>query len=93
MIRHRIKTTKPIGMVGKMKYANAPALQFGTTALIAEVKKSAIPKTCKLISGATGNSLKLTSKQRGSYISVLVTGISSGTAATSWLSASTLKVS
>jgi len=54
---------------------------------------SAIPKTCKLISGATDNSLKLTSKQRGSYISVLVTGTSSGTAATSWLSASTLKVS
>lgn len=31
MIRPRIKTTKPIGTLSKMKYANAPALQFGTT--------------------------------------------------------------
>lgn len=33
MIRLSIKTTKPIGTVSKIKYANAQALQFGATAL------------------------------------------------------------
>ncbi len=38
MIRPIIKTTKPIGTVSKMKYANAPALQFGATAHSGEMR-------------------------------------------------------
>lgn len=52
MIRLMIKTTKPIGTVSKIKYANAPALQFGATAQSGDMR-TPIAAT---ISGETANS-------------------------------------
>jgi hypothetical protein len=49
-------------------------------------------KKCTKITGATGSSFKLKSKQRGKYVAVLVTGTSLGTAGTTWLSKTTTKV-
>jgi hypothetical protein len=51
-----------------------------------------VPSTCKKISGATRSTFKLTSAQRGKYVAVLVTGASLRTAATAWLSTTTVKV-
>ena len=59
-----------------------------------EVKSatSTISTKCKSISGATKNTFKLTSAQKGKYVTVLVTGTSAGTPKTSWLAKSTGKV-
>ena len=54
--------------------------------------RSAIPTSCKKITGATKSTFKIARAQKGKYISVLVTGISSGTSKTTWLSKSTSKV-
>jgi hypothetical protein len=59
------------------------------SAAIATIPQS---KKCKQITGATGNTFKLKSKQRGKYVAVLVTGTSLGTAGTTWLSKTTTKV-
>jgi hypothetical protein len=48
-----------------------------------------IPSTCQKITGATKNTLKLASAQKGKYLAVAVTGTSTGTTATKWLSKST----
>jgi uncharacterized repeat protein (TIGR02543 family) len=55
--------------------------------------RSTVPSNCTKISGAIGTSLKLASAQNGKYITVLVTGTSTGTTKTSWLAKSTGKVS
>jgi hypothetical protein len=51
-----------------------------------------VTKSCKPIRGATGDSFKLTAKQRGKFVSVLVTGTSIGTSSTSWLTKSSARV-
>jgi hypothetical protein len=55
--------------------------------------RATVPSTCKKITGATKNKLKLAKAQKGKFISVLVTGKGTGTTATKWLSKSTTKVS
>jgi len=57
------------------------------------IPKSALPTSCKKISGAAKTSFKIVSAQKGKYLAVLVTGSSAGTTKTSWLSKSTSKVS
>ena len=64
---------------------------YSCTAKITSVKAT-IPGTCKKISSATKSTLALTKKFKGKYIAVAVTGRSTGTAATKWLSKSTAKV-
>jgi len=54
--------------------------------------RSTIPSNCKKISGAIGTSLNLASAQKGKYITVLVTGASTGTTKTTWLAKSTGEV-
>ena len=53
---------------------------------------STVPSACKAISGAIKYTLKLTNAQKGKWVTVLVTGTSSGTSKTSWLAKSTGKV-
>ena len=53
---------------------------------------SALPTTCKVISGANKNTFKIASSQKGKFITVLVTGSSAGTTKTIWLSKSTSQV-
>jgi uncharacterized repeat protein (TIGR02543 family) len=48
-----------------------------------------IPSTCKSISKATKSTLAVTSSFKGKYLAVAVTGTSTGTSATKWLSKST----
>jgi len=52
-----------------------------------------VPGTCATINGATQTTLKLTSAHKGKYITVKVTGTSSGTPKTLWLAKTTTKVS
>ncbi len=54
--------------------------------------RSTVPSDCTKISGAIGTSKKLASAQKGQYLTVLVTGTSTGTTKTSWLAKSTGKV-
>jgi uncharacterized repeat protein (TIGR02543 family) len=54
---------------------------------------STVLSTCKAISGANKSTFKLTSAQKGKWVTVLVTGTSTGTTKTSWLAKSTGKVS
>jgi hypothetical protein len=54
--------------------------------------RSAVPTSCKKITGATKSTFKIASAQKGKFISVLVTGVSAGTSKTTWLSKSTAKV-
>jgi hypothetical protein len=54
-----------------------------------KIVTATIPKTCKKITGATKSTLKLASAQKGKYLAVAVTGTSTGTSATKWLSKST----
>ena len=61
-----------------------------TTAVSAA--RTTVPTTCKKITGATRSTFKLTSAQRGKYVAVLVTGRSTGTTATAWLSKTTTSI-
>ena len=54
--------------------------------------RSTIPSTCKKITGATKSTLKLKKSQKGRFIAVRVTGKSSGTSSTNWLTKTTKKV-
>jgi uncharacterized repeat protein (TIGR02543 family) len=54
--------------------------------------RSTVPGGCKAIAGARKSTLKLSKKHKSQFISVLVTGVSSGTPETSWMTASTGKV-
>jgi uncharacterized repeat protein (TIGR02543 family) len=53
---------------------------------------SKIPSTCKKIPKATKSTFKLVNAQKGKWVTVLVTGTSTGTTKTSWLAKSTGKV-
>lgn len=66
--------------------------QWFTCTKAVRTARATVPARCKKISGATKSSFRLTLAQRGMYVAVLVTGKSSGTAKTSWLSKSTSKV-
>jgi hypothetical protein len=48
-----------------------------------------VPSTCQSISKATTSTLAVTNSFKGKYLAVAVTGTSSGTTATKWLSKST----
>jgi hypothetical protein len=61
-----------------------------TTAVTAV--RATVPSTCKKITGATRSTFKLTSAQRGKYVTVLVTGTSTGTTPTTWLAKTTTKI-
>jgi hypothetical protein len=65
---------------------------YACTKAVSAARETVPPKKCKKITGATGSTFKLKSKQRGKYVAVLVTGTSLGTAATAWLSKTTTKV-
>ena len=56
------------------------------------IAQSTVPSTCVKISGATRSTFKPTSTQRGKYVAVLVTGRSTGTTATAWLSKTTTSI-
>jgi hypothetical protein len=51
-----------------------------------------IPKNCKTVSKATKSTFVITSALEGKYLAVAVTGTSTGTSVTKWLSKSTAKV-
>ena len=73
----------------------APTISYQWYSCSASIStpKSAVPTSCKKISGATKTSFKIVSAQKGKYIAVLVTGSSAGTTKTLWLSKSTNKIS
>jgi hypothetical protein len=48
-----------------------------------------VPSTCKAVSGQTKTTFKLTSAHKGKYVTVKVTGTSSGTPKTLWLAKTT----
>ena len=54
--------------------------------------RTSAPSNCTKIKGATRSTFKLTRTQRGKYVTVLVSGKSARTSATSWLAKSTAKV-
>jgi hypothetical protein len=72
----------------------APTIRYqwyACTKAVTAVRTS-VPSTCKKITGATRSTFKLTSAQRAKYVTVLVTGTSAGTTATTWLSNTTSKI-
>ena len=75
--------------------APAPLITYKWYACSAKVGSATqtVPGGCRFISGATKATFKLTSTQRNQYVAVQVTGTSLGTAATSWLSKTSAKVS
>jgi hypothetical protein len=54
--------------------------------------RTSAPSNCTKIKGATRSTFTLTRTQRGKYVTVLVSGKSARTSATSWLAKSTAKV-
>jgi uncharacterized repeat protein (TIGR02543 family) len=71
-----------------------PAITYQWYSCSTEVKSAAltVSSKCKSISGATKSTFKLASAQKGKWVTVLVTGTSTGTTKTSWLAKSTGKV-
>ncbi len=72
----------------------APTIRYqwyACTKAVTAVRTS-VPSTCKKITGATRSTFKLTSAQRAKYVTLLVTGTSAGTTATTWLSKTTSKI-
>ncbi|MEI7605070.1 MAG: leucine-rich repeat domain-containing protein [Chloroflexota bacterium] len=59
---------------------------------VVSVVTEAVPGTCAVIKKATQSTFKLRAKQKRKYVTVLVTGASTRTAATTWLSRTTAKV-
>ncbi len=96
-------TTKPIVLgtprvgqklrVNKGRWIGYPTPTFtykwyACTAKVTQATQS-IPGTCRVIKSATRSRFKLSSAQKGKYIAVLVTGVSTNTSATRWLSKTT----
>lgn len=74
----------------KGRWTGAPTPTFtykwyACTAKVASPTQN-VPNSCRAINGASRTTLKLTSAQKGKYIAVQVTGNSTGTVATRWLS-------
>jgi uncharacterized repeat protein (TIGR02543 family) len=95
-------TVSGTAKVGKILTANkgtwtgapTPKHSYQWYSCSTEMKSAAptISTKCKLISGATKSTFKLASAQKGKWVTVLVTGTSTGTPKTSWLAKSTGKV-
>jgi uncharacterized repeat protein (TIGR02543 family) len=73
----------------------APTFTYQWYLCTAQIKAMTptIPKTCKLIAKQTKTVLPVVTLYKGKYLAVKVTGTSAGTTATSYLTASTAKVS
>jgi uncharacterized repeat protein (TIGR02543 family) len=73
----------------------APTVSYQWYACSASISSplSAVPSSCRVISGANRSTFTIASAQKGKYVAVLVTGSSAGTTKTLWLSKSTNKVS
>ena len=95
-------TVSGTAKVGKTLTANkgtwtgapTPKYSYQWYSCSTEMKSAAstISTKCKLISGATKSTFKLASAQKDKWVTVLVTGTSTGTPKTSWLAKSTGKV-
>ena len=74
--------------------APTPKYSYQWYSCSTEMKSAAstISTKCKLISGANKSTFKLASAQKDKWVTVLVTGTSTGTPKTSWLAKSTGKV-
>jgi uncharacterized repeat protein (TIGR02543 family) len=99
-IKPTVSGTAKVGKVltakkGTWTGSPTPIIKYQWYSCTTQVKNatSKIPKTCKVISGATKSTLKLAKAQKGKWVTVLVTGTSSGTTKTSWLAKITRKVS
>ena len=82
--------------VRKGTWAGSPAPRFtyqwyACTRKVSSATRT-VPGTCKPIKGATQTTFTLTSAHKGKYITVKVTGTSSGTPKTLWLAKTTTKV-
>jgi hypothetical protein len=88
------KVAKTLTAAGTWTGYPTPTLTYKWYACTKAVSaaRTTVPSTCKKITGATGSTFKLKSKQRGKYVAVLVTGTSLGTAATTWLSKTTARI-
>ena len=73
----------------------APAFAYQWYLCTAQIKAMTptIPKTCKLIAKQTKTVLPVVTAYKGKFLAVKVTGTSAGTTATSYMTASTAKVS
>jgi len=95
-------TVSGTAKVGKTLTANkgtwtgapTPKYSYQWYSCSTEMKSAAstISTKCKLISGANKSTFKLASAQKDKWVTVLVTGTSTGTPKTSWLAKSTGKV-
>jgi hypothetical protein len=89
------KVAKTLTAAGTWTGYPTPTLTYkwyACTKAVSAARETVPPKKCKKITGATGSTFKLKSKQRGKYVAVLVTGTSLGTAATTWLSKTTARI-
>jgi hypothetical protein len=73
----------------------APTFTYQWYSCTAQIKAMTptIPKTCKLIAKQTKTVLPVVTAYKGKFLAVKVTGTSAGTTATSYMTASTAKVS
>ena len=71
-----------------------PKLSFRWYACTNQVRVASqkVPKSCTMIKGAKGEKFKLTAKQSGKFVSVLVTGTGAGNSTTKWISKSSSRV-
>jgi uncharacterized repeat protein (TIGR02543 family) len=83
-------TAKP----GTWTGAPAPKLayQWFSCTKAVTAATATVPKTCKALSGKTSTTLTLATADKGKFIAVRVTGTSTATSATIWLSKSTAAV-
>jgi uncharacterized repeat protein (TIGR02543 family) len=83
-------TAKP----GTWTGAPAPKLayQWFSCTKAVTAATATVPKTCKALTGKTSTTLTLASTDKGKFMAVRVTGTSSGSSATIWLSKSTAAV-
>jgi len=64
---------------------------YACTSVVSVVTET-VPETCAVIKKATKSTFKLTAAQKQKYVTVRVTGTSTRTAATSWLSLTTVRI-
>ena len=86
----KVLTTKKGTWTGSPKPTHTYQWYVCTKKVAAATSK--IPSTCKKIPKATKSTFKLVNAQKGKWVTVLVTGTSTGTTKTSWLAKSTGKV-
>jgi hypothetical protein len=93
-IRGTAKVSKTLTAAGTWTGYPTPTLRYQWYACTRAVTaaRTTVPSTCKRITGATRSTFKLTSAQRGKFVTVLVKGTSLRTATTTWLAKTTAKV-